>query len=242
MAAGRGHLQRPLRVLLASDVSEIDTASRHSGLAILPTAVSLPAALNRLQGRLTPEVSGQLGETLHWHNFDVLDEGSLLRVRRRDEHRLQTLVPGYDNHWQNAVRMPQGAVQRKLAEQQSRVGYRGDLAGAQQDRDGDGQVIGRPRLPQVRRRQADGDPPHGKLVAGVPYRRPHPLPRLLHRRIGKADDVKRGQTRRDVYLDLDDQTVEAHDSACLGLGVHGTGLNRRIRQTILRAERRRRQS
>ena len=61
----------------------------------------------------------------------------------------------------------------------------------------------RPGLAQAGRRQVDDDPPQRELEAAVDQRRPHPLPRLPDRGVGKADDREAGQAAVDVDLDPD---------------------------------------
>ena len=69
-------------------------------------------------------------------------------------------------------------------------------------------VVDRPHLGQRGRRQRQRQPRHRPAVAAVGDRRPHPVARLLQRRVGQADEMHTGQPRGDVGLDLDDLAVQ----------------------------------
>ena len=46
-----------------------------------------------------------------------------------------------------------------------------------------------------------------QLDAGVTNRRPYPLLRLLHRRIGKPDQLKARQPGRHIHLNVDNPSI-----------------------------------
>ncbi len=69
------------------------------------------------------------------------------------------------------------------------------------------EVEGRALFAQVRGGEVDYDLLRRELVAAVRDRHPHPLPRLLHRRVGETHDRETRQTRAYINLDLDWQGV-----------------------------------
>ncbi len=58
-------------------------------------------------------------------------------------------------------------------------------------------------LAHLRWRKIDRDPSCREGTSHVPNRRAYPFPRLLHRRIGHANDGDSRQPRCQVYLNLD---------------------------------------
>jgi hypothetical protein len=69
--------------------------------------------------------------------------------------------------------------------------------------DGDGQIETRPLLADIRRRQIDGGPPHGKLEPGIGQRRRNPVARFLDRRIWQPDDDDDGVPLAAIDLHLE---------------------------------------
>ena len=142
-------------------------------------------------------------------------QGSLGGVHGRHIGAADALVAGHRHHRQDAGGMAQSAVQRQFAQKDGRFGRRQSLAGAEQDADGDGQIVGGAGFFQVGRRQVDGDAAHGELAAAVADGGAHPLFGLLHGGIGQPHDVKSGQPRRDVGFGLDNLPVQAQNGAGL---------------------------
>jgi len=83
-----------------------------------------------------------------------------------------------------------------------------------------GQVVGGTLLPEVPRGQVYGDPPLGKLEAGIADGRAHPLPGLLDGRIRQADDVESWQARRNIHLHLDQNPLKADGGGGIYPGRH----------------------
>lgn len=74
-----------------------------------------------------------------------------------------------------------------------------------------GPVVGRPFFLKVGRRVVDGDAPLREDAARVLDGGADPLLRLLDGGIGQADDREGGEARPDVYLDLDERSLEPDD-------------------------------
>ena len=118
----RGHLQGPLGVLLAPDVGQVDDAG-------VPGSPALPAVGGLVDGipcagvygndtGLMPQMGHQLREVVDRHYYQSLHQRRLMGVRRRDEDCVVPLLPGYHNHGEDAVGMPQAAVQRQLSQEE----------------------------------------------------------------------------------------------------------------------------
>ena len=119
---------------------------------------------------------------------------------------------------------PQAAVEPELADGGQRaaaVGAVAHLPGGEQERERDGQVERRPFLADVRRGQVDGDAPRGELVGRVDDRGAHPLPALLHGRVGQPHDAERRRRGDHVGLDHHRVTLEAAQGLTRDSREHG---------------------
>ena len=116
------------------------------------------------------------------------------------------------DHRQDARGVAHLAVQPQFAQdRRSRDQVGGHLLGRGQDRQGDGQVVGRAFLLQVGGGQADHDPLERKLAAGVADAARTRSFASCTAVSGRPDDEKAGQARTDIYFDLDQCAVEASD-------------------------------
>ena len=116
--------------------------------------------------------------------------------------------------------MAQAAVQGQLPQEQGVTQVCGDLSGREQDRHGDGKVIGGALFLEVRWGQIDGETAARKLAAGVPDRSPDPLPGLLDGGVRQAHDGKRRQALGDIDLHLHGGPFEADQSKCADFSQH----------------------
>ncbi len=78
-----------------------------------------------------------------------------------------------------------------------------------------------PALRRLAGREVGDDAPQRKLKAAVDQRRPHPLARLAHRRIGQTDDGEGRQSAVDVDLDPHRPRRDAIEGECLRRCEHG---------------------
>ena len=111
------------------------------------------------------------------------------------------------------------SVERQLAHEQRAGRRRLQLAGGDQDRQCQRQIVGGSLLGQLGRCQVGGDPPQRIHQAAVLDRRAHPLAGLFDRRGRQANQEEVGQALiGDIHLDLDQPSFEAK---------HGGGGNAR---------------
>ena len=96
--------------------------------------------------------------------------------------------------------MPHRPVQAQLAQDQRIVQLGLHLVRGQQDAHRNRQVVRRPLLAQVRRRQVDGQPVRRVDVAAVAQRRPHPLAALAHGRVRQPHQRHPLEPTRNVDL------------------------------------------
>jgi hypothetical protein len=141
------------------------------------------------------------------------DPTGLERVDRGDEDGGYAIVAGQAHHRQNAVGVADVAVQRELAEVERLLVASGNLLRGHHDGKSDREIVGRTFLLQIGWGQLHRDPAKGENTAGILDRRPHPLARILHRGVGKADDGQRRQPHPAVCLDLDQRPVQADHRA-----------------------------
>ncbi len=216
-------LQRPLDMLLPAHVGQI-----------VREAVVVCWVQERAVGHiwrdalLAAQMARQLRQRLHGKHRHILDQRRLRRIHLRHEDRLDATLARQRHHRQDTVGMAQTAVQAQLAEKETALrgadtsgrAEWGHLLGGHQNRDGDGQVVGRASLAQIRRRQVDGDAPQRKDAAAILDGSAHPLLGLVHRRIGQPHDSESRQSVPDVHLDLDQRTVQPDHRAGTRLRQH----------------------
>ena len=112
-------------------------------------------------------------------------------MRRSPRRRAQAAMGKHPAH------RPHPPVQRQLAhEQRFRRAVLGQQPRPGQDPDGDRQVVGRPVLADVRRRQVHRDLAGRQLRPDVVQRPADARPPLLHPRVGQPDDWQSRQPRR----------------------------------------------
>ncbi len=174
------------------------------------------------------QVGRKLREGVDGVDGRALHQRRLRRVRRWHEDRLHAALAGQRHHRQDAMRMPQPAVEAQLTEEQCAFDLRDwpgrregrDLLCRQQDADSDGQVVGGASLAQVGGGEVDDDTLQREDGATVLDGGAHPLLRLVDGGVGQADQRKRGQPMRDVYLDFDNRAFQAHHRATAHLCQH----------------------
>ena len=132
----------------------------------------------------------------------AVDQTRLVRARARERDPVHARPLRRVRDRQRAARGPHRAVERQLAEQRDTVQLlTRQLPAGGQHRARDRQIEPRTGLADVARREVRGDPPGGKLIAGVEDRRGDALARLAHRRVDEPDDRKRRQPTAHVDLD-----------------------------------------
>ena len=117
--------------------------------------------------------------------------------------------------------MANGAVQRQLTQEEAALQVGRHLLGQDQQRDGDGQIVGGAFLAQVGGGQVDGEPAAGIGQTGVVDRRAHALGGFLHRGVGQADQGHGGQGAGvEIGLNLDHGAFQADQRATVDFGEH----------------------
>ena len=149
MSARRGDLHRPLHVLLTADQGHIE-AVQYGGPARIRRRLRL---IKRPEGLFTADVFRKLTQIGGGEHLNAIDKRRLRRVDRRNDDLRQAALPRQGRHWQHALRVSNLPLKRELTQKgdliQREIHPR--LPGPDEDARGDGQVIGRPHLFEVRR-------------------------------------------------------------------------------------------
>ena len=207
VTTGGRDLERPLRVVLAAHVGEVEPRLR---LVRIRTRTPLR---ERHRLPLPAQKRPHALEVGHGDDFHSFDQRGLLATLERDDEPADALPPRGESHREHSAHRAQRAAERQLAADRGigcRIGR--DLAAGAQDGDRQSEVEDRAGLADVRRRQVRGDPPAREVEARVRQRGANPLARLAHRGIGEADDRERGQAAAaNVDLDLHPPAVDAVD-------------------------------
>ncbi len=217
--AGRGDLQPALDLLLPPHVRQVDAGRRLVALVQLQRPGVGGVGGDRRRAVKVGEQIAERGDRQHLH---ARHQRGLARVVLGDEGAADAAGSRQAYHRQHAVDVAHRAVKPQLPHQdrvaQDAVG--GHLPRGDEDAERDRQVVGRPLLAHVRRRQIDRDVPVREARPGVADRRAHPLPRLLDRRVRQPDDEEPRLPHPDVDLHLDQQPVEPNRRATEHRGQH----------------------
>ncbi len=216
MGAGGGHLHPPLHMLLPADVGEV----RQRTVVLEREGVGI--AIQPLDRNIPGEVVHEIRQRPYRIHFDPSDQCRLPRIHLRHERTPEPLVRGQRHHGDDPGRMPQDPVERQLTDEDRILDIGHDLVGRDQDAHRNRQVVRRPGLLDVRRRQVHGDLPVRHLTAGVADRRPHPFPALLYRGIRQANEYHARVPAPNVDFDFNEDAIETHNSATVDLCQHRT--------------------
>ncbi len=211
---GSSDLERVAQVALPAQVGQI------WGLG-----ACISRELHRLRRLWRPLAVGESRELLEPFETDHLDlsrQGRLRPVLGRDGDRLDATLARRLGDRQHPGHRAQRPVEGELADHRQRRPVREvELARGSQQRGGDRQVEAGARLAQAGRGEVGDDPAEREVEAAVDHRRPHPLARLAHRRVGEPDDGKGRQPAVDVDLDPDGPGRDAVEGEGLRRGEHG---------------------
>ena len=215
MESGGGDFQSALGVVLAPYVCEVGVAW---GIAI---AVQVHTTVGeRFDGGVALQVVNQLSQGFYRINFHTVHQRGLGGIYGGHVGGAKTLFPGHPYHRQDAGGVAQSAVEGKFTEKNGRLRGGLCLTGAEQDADGDGQIVGGAGLFQIGWSQVHRDAAHGEFAAAVAHGGANPLFGLLHRGIGQPHNVESGQARGNVGFSLDYLTIQTHDGAGLCSSQH----------------------
>ena len=233
MAPGRGDLQAALDLLLTPDLGQVDPRARAVGLER-----GLVGDVGA-QGRAAVQVAEQVAEAADRQDLHAADQRRLARVILRDEGAAHPTLTGERDHREDTVEVAHRAVEAELADDHRIVEARAgiELAGGQEDAEGDRQVVGGAALAQVGRGEVDGDVAVGEAGAGIAQGGAHALLRLLDGGVRQPDNEHAGLARADVDLDLDELAVEPDRGAAVDPGEHGPSASPDDRADTLTAAR-----
>ena len=209
MAAGGGDLERPAGMGLSAHVREIpgirgDRRRRPSDGG------------QRAHRGQTSEPSRDLRKRADRVDRNALDEPGLVRVRLGDEQAATTPVADGERDAQDPGHRTHRPIQGELSDREEALERpRGNLVGGREKSEGDREVERGTLLARIGGGEVDRNSSDGDLVPGVPHRRPHPLARLPHPRVGEPDNRKGGDPRADVHLDLHHRGLQPHDRRAL---------------------------
>ena len=188
---GGGDLQGPLHVLLAHDVGKVRSR--------LPRGGGDEGRGGR-EKRLPAQVAQQGREVRHGIDREAPGQGGLRRVLRRDIQLPDAQPRRGHGHGQHPLHRPQGPGKAQLPQEGGPLPRGLDVPLGGQEPQEDGQVVDRALFFQRRRGQVHRDAADRELEPRGLHRRAHPLPGLLHRRVGQAHNIKGGQTAGQVAL------------------------------------------
>ena len=184
MSPGGGHLQGPLHQLLPHDLGKV--GARQALLLRLP-------GRGRGDGPFPPQVGQKLTQIRHRIHGQIPGQGGLGGVLLRHVQLPHPRPGGGHGHGQGPGHRPQGPGQGQLPQKGGGLRRRRNVPLGGQDAQENGEIVEGPLLAQGGGGQVDGDAGHGEPGPAGPDRGPHPLPGLLHRRVGQAHHVKGGQ-------------------------------------------------
>ena len=136
-------------------------------------------------------------------DLDLLDQGRLRRIRCGHDDCPDPVRPGQRHEWQHAMCMAHRSIQGKFPEEEGGTRRQFHRTGSPKDAKCSRHIECRTFLAHFRWRKIDRDPSCGEGTSHVSNRRAYPFPRLLHRRIGHANDGDSRQPLCQVYLNLD---------------------------------------
>ena len=202
--ARRGDLQRALGALLPAHVRKV---------------VPRPAALqqlcighgrHRLDVRLAAQVVDDLREAPGGQHAQPLHAGGLAGVVRGEDECGKPALLRRNRHGKRAAHGHQLAGEGQFAHRRrARQTLGGHHAAGAQDRQRDGQVIGRALLAHVGGREVDRQPRDGEGQRAGGHRRAHALTALLDGGVRQADDLEHRQAVRGERLDRDEIPLDA---------------------------------
>ena len=191
VSPGGGNLQHPLYLGLPTDLRKV----RQVQFLLRPRPHG-----GGFDGNPAGEVVGQLLYCFHRVDGEPFGQGCLRGAVRGDVQPLNPRCPGGQGHGEHPHHRPQGAGKGQLPHKGAVRVLPHQLSPRRQDAHQNGQVIQGAGFFPVGRGQVHGDTTHRELIAAVFDGGAHPLPGLLHRRVGQAHNVEVGQAPGQVAL------------------------------------------
>ena len=218
MSAGRRHLQRALRRLLAPHLGQVELLRGRC----LEEGFHVDS--HRVDRRVALEPQRGLAKVAHGDDVEPLHHGRLGGVLGGHDHGVEPHGMGAHGDGQGALDRADRPGQRELAHHHDAVETaRFRLLRGGEDAQRNGKVEGRPLLPDVRRGEVYHHPSQRGMEGGVGQRAHHAVRGFLHRRVWQAHDRHPRVSISGINLDLDGDGIDADDGGGLGLGKHGGG-------------------
>ncbi len=146
---------------------------------------------------------GRLPESAHGVDVQPLDDGGLRGILGWDDEAEAASIARGEGDGKDTGDGADGAIQGEFAGSDELVHVGADdLLSGGEDGEGHRQIKGGAFFPKVRRREVDRHALGGKSKVGVANSGSDALARLLHGRVGQADDSNLGLARADIGLDL----------------------------------------
>lgn len=215
MTACCSHLQSTLDVGLAAHFGEIEVIGdclTEQGVDIGPV---------RFQGGVVGQKIDQLAQCSDRKHRQVVHQAAFTSVLRRQDQAVNIPITGRHRHRQHTANRLDATVQGEFPHVEIALGpLDGDHPGGGQQTDRHRQVEGRAILADIGRRQVNGDPAVGKIVAGVFDSGFDAVLAFLDRAFRQADRGKLRQTLGDVDFDLDTIRIDADQRPGQNPGEH----------------------
>ena len=216
VAARRRDFQRALRALLAAHIREIAQDF------LFAQQLGVGPGAQRLDPPPAAQMVDCLAQVRDRQNVQPLDAGGLRRVGRGQHDRAQAAFLRRDGHRQRPAHAHHPAGERQLADRRhARHRLRVQPPHRRENRQRNGQVVGRPLLAHIRRGEVERQPRDGEGRMTGGHRRAHPFPALLHRRIRQADNFKHRHAVHTICLHRHRVTLYARQSHTLNTCKHG---------------------
>jgi len=216
MVSRRRDLERPLHRLLSFHFRKIGPE--------LPRVMSVRSVGHRHgRGKFPLHHPGGLPQIPHRHHPDPLHHGGLRGIHCRDHQAANPPLPGQQGHRQSSAHRGDLPVQTQLPHDHPiRQPLAANKPAAGQQPQGNRQVKTGAGFFQIRRREAGRDEALRTGEAVVVNRGPHPLARLLHRRVRQAHDHEVFLLAARIHLHGNRTRLHAEDGGGPGAdkGVH----------------------
>ena len=211
--SGGGDFERSLGAFLALDVAKVGQASRARG-----------------HGRFGPghhlaslEMIGQLNQRTRGQHVHIAAGPGCLGSRRRWADQAKSSRIRRHRGGQDAVHRRDRAVESELTKNAvpgERIGW--DRADGGHHREGDGKVVMRAFLRQVRRSEVDGDALCRKRQSRCDQRGAHALARFRYGFVRQPHHHEHHRPRGDLDLDVDGARLDPLEGDCGDAGDHGS--------------------
>lgn len=211
--AGGGNRECPLGELLAAHVAEVHVVLVEPGLDLFD------ARCHRIDIDRSGHDADGLGQRRDSIDLDFADYGGLAGVGCRDDHLRDATASGLHGHGEGAADGSHTAIQCKFTHGAERVQLvRRELAGSDEQPEGDGQVEGAGAFGEIGGSQVDDGAAGGAEIAEVSESPFDPVNAFANGEFGEPDEYGFGVARRRVNLHLHGKGVDPEEGESSKLG------------------------